>query len=65
MNKWLALLASRKFWAAMVGMLLVIVRTAFPDFPLEDEALIGMLSVLAAYILGVAIEDHGLNRLRQ
>lgn len=64
MNKWIQLFGSRKFWAAVVGMVLVVIRTAFPDFPLEDEALIGMLSVLAAYILGVAIEDNGLNRQR-
>ncbi len=64
MNKWIQLFGSRKFWAAVVGMALVVIRTAFPDFPLEDEALIGMLSVLAVYILGVAIEDNGLNRQR-
>jgi uncharacterized membrane protein YdjX (TVP38/TMEM64 family) len=62
MNKWIQLIGSRKFWAAVVGMVLVVIRTAFPDFPLEDESLIGMLSVLAAYILGVAIEDNGLHR---
>ena len=65
MNKWVQLVGSRKFWAAAVGMALVIIRTAFPDFPLEDESLIGMLSVLAAYILGVAIEDNGLRRQQQ
>ena len=62
MNKWIQLIGSRKFWAAVVGMVLVVIRTAFPDFPLEDESLIVMLSVLAAYILGVAIEDNGLHR---
>jgi len=49
----------------MVGLVLVIVRTACADFPLDDEALIGTLSVLAAYILGVAIEDNGLRRQQQ
>ncbi len=65
MNKWIQLFGSRKFWAAMVGLVLVIVRTACADFPLDDEALIGTLSVLAAYILGVAIEDNGLRRQQQ
>ncbi len=57
MEKWKLLLASRKFWAALVGLAVLLVRTWKPDFPLESEELAGMLSVLAAYILGTALED--------
>ncbi len=51
------LLGSRKFWAAVIGLILVIVKAYRPDFPLSEEQLTGIVGVLAAYILGVAIED--------
>ena len=57
MNKFLSLLRSRKFWAALVGLALVIVRTFAPDFPLEDEQLTAVVWVIAAYILGTGLED--------
>lgn len=57
MNKFLSLLRSRKFWAALVGLVLVIVRTFAPDFPLEDEQLTAVVWVIAAYILGTGLED--------
>jgi hypothetical protein len=34
MEKFKLLLGSRKFWAAMVSLALVIVKAFFPDFPL-------------------------------
>lgn len=57
MNKFLSLLRSRKFWAELVGLALVIVRTFAPDFPLEDEQLTAVVWVIAAYILGTGLED--------
>ena len=53
------LLGSRKFWAAVVGLALVIVRSARPDFPLEETQITDLAVLLAAYILGTAIEDGG------
>lgn len=51
------LLISRKFWAALVGLGMVLVRTWRPDFPLSEEQVTGIIALLAAYILGTALED--------
>jgi hypothetical protein len=55
--KWQQLIGSRKFWAALIGLALVIVKAFRPDFPLQEEQLTQLVYVLAAYILGVALED--------
>lgn len=57
MEKWKQLLTSRKFWAAVAGLGLVIFKTVRPDFPLDAEQIGAAAAVLAAYILGTAIED--------
>jgi hypothetical protein len=56
-----SLLASRKFWAALVGLAMVIVKSFKPDFPLTDEQLLGIVGVLVAYILGTGVESLGEN----
>jgi hypothetical protein len=56
-NKALLLLKSRKFWAALIGLALIIVKGYRPDFPLTEEQLTGIVVVLVGYILGVAVED--------
>lgn len=61
MDKLKLLLASRKFWAALVGLVLMIIKAWKPDFPIEEEPLADILALLAAYILGTALED-GLSR---
>ncbi len=61
MSKLKQLLTSRKFWAALVGLILVIVKAWQPDFPLSEEDLTTLIYVLVAYILGTGIED-GLSR---
>jgi len=38
-------------------LVLMLVKTWQPAFPLEADSLAGMLAVLAAYILGTALED--------
>ena len=58
-EKWKLLLGSRKFWAALIGLGLVIIKAYRPDFPLQEDQLVAVVSVLAAYILGVAVEDAG------
>jgi len=61
MSKFKQLLGSRKFWAAIVGLALVIVKVWQPDFPLTEDQLTAIVYVLVAYILGTGIED-GLSR---
>lgn len=62
MQKLKQLLGSRKFWAALIGLVLLVVKAFRPDFPLAEEPLTGVVALLAAYILGVAVEDAGLPR---
>lgn len=57
MDKVKALLASRKFWAAVVGTGLIIAKAFRPDFPLTEEQLTNVVYVLVAYIIGTGIED--------
>lgn len=61
MEKFKLLLGSRKFWAALIGLVLVIIKAYQPDFPLAEEQLTAVIYVLVAYILGTGIED-GLSR---
>jgi hypothetical protein len=56
-NKALALLKSRKFWAALIGLVLIILKGYRPDFPLTEDQLTGIVVVLVGYILGTAVED--------
>ncbi len=55
--KWKYLLSSRKFWAAVLGLVLLVVKTFKPDLPLQAEELAGVLAIISAYILGTALED--------
>jgi hypothetical protein len=61
MEKWKQLLSSRKFWASLVGLVLMIVKAYRPDFPLDGDQVAGMLVILISYIMGTALED-GLSR---
>jgi hypothetical protein len=60
-NKWLALLKSRKFWAALVGLALVIVKGFDPNFPLSEDMVQNLVYVIVAYILGTGLSDVRLN----
>ena len=57
MEKFKQLLGSRKFWAALIGLGLIIVKAWDPEFPLAEEQLTGIVWVLVAYITGTALED--------
>ena len=61
MDKFKLLLASRKFWAALVGLVMVFVSHYVPDFPISEEQVLQLVYVIVAYILGTALED-GLSR---
>lgn len=62
-DKWRLLLSSRKFWATVVGLIFLIIKTWSPNFPLDAEQIAGILALLVSYILGTALED-GLRGLK-
>jgi len=62
MSKWKLLLGSRKFWAALVGLLFLVIRNFDPGFDVPESETVAFVSILAAYILGVAREDGLSNR---
>jgi hypothetical protein len=57
MDKLKALLKSRKFWAALVGLGLIVIKAFRPEFPLSEEQLTQIVYVLVAFILGTGLED--------
>jgi hypothetical protein len=57
MAKWKVLLGSRKFWAAFVGLAFLVIRNFDASFNVPETETVGFVSILAAYILGVALED--------
>ena len=56
-DKLKALLGSRKFWAALVGTGLIVVKAFRPDFPLDDEQLTNVIYLLVAFIIGTGVES--------
>ena len=56
-NKWKALFRSRKFYAAVVGLVMVLLNAFVPDFPFDGEQLLYFVVTVASYILGTALED--------
>ncbi len=63
MSKLTLLITSRKFWAAVIGLILMIVTAFKPEFPLTEDQLTPVIYLLVAYILGTGIED-GLTRFQ-
>jgi hypothetical protein len=51
------LVRSRKFWAAFVGLGVVIGQGLDPKFPLQADMTTNIVYLLVAYILGTGIED--------
>ena len=51
------LIRSRKFWAGLAGMAVILLRAALPDFPLEDDQLTAVIITLSAYIFGTGAQD--------
>ena len=52
-----SLIRSRKFWAGLAGLIVVLLRAAVPNFPLEDEQLTAVIITLSAYIFGTGAQD--------
>lgn len=62
-DKFKYLIRSRKFWAALIGLLLVVFRAFFENFPLDDEAMLQAILVIISYIMGTALEDAGTKKV--
>jgi len=50
------ILVSRKFWALVLGLLVLFMGSLFPSFNLDEEAAVGLIVIVAAYIVGVAVD---------
>lgn len=50
------ILASRKFWALVIGSIVLFSGLLLPNFHLNEEAAVGLIVVIAAYILGVGVD---------
>jgi hypothetical protein len=57
MSKFVLLFSSRKFWAALVGLIFMVIKAWYPDFPLDADQMAGIVALLVTYILGTALED--------
>ena len=57
MEKILSVLKSRKFWAALVGVVMVFMVELIPTFPLDTQQVSDIVYLIVAYILGVSVED--------
>ncbi len=64
-NKFLVLVKSRKFWAALVGLVMVVVKGYVPDFPVSEDQVLALVMVLVSYILGTGLEDGLAGALRR
>lgn len=58
-SKFWGVFKSRKFWAAFVGTIFVVLDEVYPAFPLDTEQVTNIVFMLVAYIIGVAIDDAG------
>jgi hypothetical protein len=51
------LLKSRKFWAALIGLVMIVVKAYSPQFPFDEGQVTAFVVLLVGYIFGTAIED--------
>lgn len=57
MSEKYSILRSRKFWAAVVGLVYSAIYWFWPEFPIPEESVVGVVATVVSYILGVALED--------
>lgn len=61
--KLLQLLQSRPFWAALIGLIFLVVKALDPGFPLNQEQAANVVYLLAVYILAEAVEGGAWGRI--
>ena len=59
MAKLVRVFRSRKFWAALIGTIFVVLNELVPEFPLDAEQVTSIVYMMVAYIIGTAIDDAG------
>ncbi len=50
-------LTSRKFWAAVIAVLVIVLRSTVPTFPISDQLVSDIVLTLIAYIIGTGLSD--------
>lgn len=50
------ILTSRKFWGAVIALVVVIVAGFVPEFELDGEHAAGLAVVVVSYLIGVAVD---------
>jgi hypothetical protein len=58
MEKCLQLLKSRKFWAALISLGLILLKAWRPEIQINEDQLTLIVVTLVSFILGVALEDQ-------
>lgn len=53
---WRGLLVSRKFWAAVVGLVFVFLRSFGVDIPLTPDQIVAIIVVITGFIAGAGIQ---------
>jgi hypothetical protein len=53
------LIRSRKFWAALIVVLVIAIKAFYPAFPFTAEQITSVVVIVVAYIFGTALEDAG------
>lgn len=54
------ILSSRKFWAALIGLVLIVLTAFLPGLPDLSTPLVELAGLLSAYMLGSALEANPL-----
>ena len=50
------LLQSRKFWAAVIALVVIVISAFLPSFGLDADQAAGYAIIIVAYIIGVAVD---------
>jgi hypothetical protein len=57
MEKFKKLLVSRKFWASVIGLVVLVIKQYSPSFPFSEQEILAFVAVIASYVVGVGLED--------